>query len=121
MNYLRTCHICGQELVPSAHGPSTPPWQCLECHHAWWTSELSQEARQAFQPNRRDFGYKGTPQDSWVAGQRSQEMAEALHRGVSLRPDQLGLVHHDLLHSLLQRFPDMHADFANHIRAQVRG
>ena len=51
------CPICGAPLSAIPLRPHTPPWLCADCHHAWWESELTEEALTAFRASVRDFNY----------------------------------------------------------------
>jgi len=121
MNYFRGCPICGQELQANAHAPEIAPWRCDECRRSWWVAELTMEARQHFQLHRRDFGYQGTPGHEMVAAGVLAERVAANGRGVSVRRDQLGLVHRDVLAGLLARHPNIHSNFADEMKMQVEG
>jgi len=52
-----TCPICGGPLATANAHAHTAPWLCATCHHAWWESELTEEAHMAFRASVRDFGY----------------------------------------------------------------
>lgn len=50
------CPNCGAQLAQvTAPGPDTPPYVCGLCRLGWWCSELSDTARQAWQPQTRTF------------------------------------------------------------------
>jgi hypothetical protein len=67
-----TCPICGGPLISTASHAQTTPWLCVECHHAWWEAELTEEAHQAFRRSVRDFNYHpGVKADSIIERERA--------------------------------------------------
>jgi hypothetical protein len=53
-----TCPNCGGALTgPAFVNLQTPPYTCARCHLGWWVAELTTDARAAWRPRFRDFGY----------------------------------------------------------------
>lgn len=103
ISYHQNCPSCGGPLQPNAMGPQTPPWRCDECLVSWWASELTPVALQAFRRERWDWGDGGTVGHSEVREAVRVEAEKAAMRGVSLREEQIELVHPDVHKGLLNR------------------
>ena len=80
---MLTCLKCGGDLTPTALGPQSAPYVCLECHHAYFAAELSQEARPHFRKDQHDFG-RHTPV---IRDQVRVELEAAHARGTSAREE----------------------------------
>lgn len=117
--YHRSCPHCGCDLKPNALGPDTPPWRCDECHTSWWVAELSQYARQHYNPHKLDWGHRGSEPHLKIRAQVAAELEVAIKRGVSLRREQLGLVLPRTLDALMRRGLHISKDFLQEMQAQV--
>ncbi len=105
MNYHARCLLCGGHLIPAVGSAATAPWRCPVCFVAFWAGELTPEARSAWRKHHRDFGPSNTDSARVVRSAVKAEMEAAAARGVSLRPDQLGLVDKATLAGLARAFP----------------
>lgn len=112
-DYRTTCPYCNAVLYPAVFTPDSAPWICVICHHAWWATELSEEARKQFRPALCDFGYgmKLVELQEKVLAER--EAARA--RGTSVRSDQVQLLP---LH-LLQRLPQDEGEFGDFVKIEI--
>lgn len=84
-----SCPACGKPLAPVAHGPASAPWLCYESGRGFFSAELTTEARAIYRPTYNDWGFGQAALA--VRAQVATELAEAVTRGTSLRPDQLGV------------------------------
>lgn len=90
-----TCPICGRELTatPEDRHPDTPPFVCNADARAWWGSELTSEARKAFDKatrsipdaDTRDRVLRGAHDERDVKRRKDEE-----RRNPPLRDDQRG-------------------------------
>ncbi len=99
-NYRLTCLYCNGALYPVFFMPESAPWLCTICHHSWWATELSEQARKMFRPALCDFGINYDLVDT-LHKAVFMERDNARARGTSVRTDQLQLLP---LH-ILQRLP----------------
>jgi len=82
------CPLCGKDVSPVLSNPETVPWVCTNFavhRNGFWSAELSVP----WDKRTR------TPERAALPSLRplvAKEQAEAIARGVSLRPDQLRLV-----------------------------
>ena len=98
---LTTCPACGQELAVFIGEPDCAPWLCNTDRLAFWSVELSPEARAAYRPAHRDFGHKPvTVGGVALEHARLVEIVAARLRNTSLHPVALPLVPTDHLQAL---------------------
>jgi len=115
--YLLTCPNCGGGLEPHAGHPDSAPWLCARCHLGFWVSELSAVARVRYRPRFRDYGV-GKESIALRAACLAERDA-ARERGTSCLEEHIGLLSHDHLQFMCDRFPLSEA-FRRRIQAAVQ-
>lgn len=61
-SFATSCPNCGAQLIEVANpDPDTAPYVCGLCRLGWWRSELTADARQAWQPATRTFRWDALP------------------------------------------------------------
>ena len=53
---MPTCPNCGGDLAAIDPTPATPPYACFTCCRGWWNAELTEAARESWDPTTRTFG-----------------------------------------------------------------
>lgn len=91
---INTCPNCGSSLSPIALDPNTAPWLCSHCKLGWWSTEITPQARAAWNGPSRSFHWSNAPA---IRAAVDQERAEAQSRGASLRGDQVDLLDSNIL------------------------
>ena len=52
--YSTLCPQCGGLLLAVEDQPDTAPWLCDRCHRGFWSAELSDQPREAIEPEQMD-------------------------------------------------------------------
>ncbi len=116
LSYQTTCPKCGAQLQPVALGPHTAPWLCAGCHRGFWACELSSYARSVYRSDKDDWGFGQSRQS--IQTEVEVEQSQALLRGTSLREDQIGVAHVDVITSLANRM-GIAFSFASLLKAEL--